>query len=597
MTYQKTISTLLAAITLLAIILTGCGTDIGHSWTRSDMPTNGLEDLVYYRLEGTPGEGEKNIATLKGVNANSPFDRQTTTFTKMSGTKNQTVLVYLPDGTPQQALGMTKTKRTSGRTDYLTLEVATMEGRDYRGNVYCGAEIRLDFKQNLVQAVAGDFRDYESRWFYEIPCSRDGFETHFDTANARLLSVSLNHVWQFRVFGDPVFVNMQRGGVIIGGTLETLDGGWWEYFDIPDLAPNGKQDTIAAAEMLNEMVRDLSTSPSPWLEFTPNSRFAADGTWVKTSYGDADQYSHFDALLLNRQHQYAVFNRTDQYSEWDFITIEPRYDFEWNDVRQQLKASLDLVFNDLLKNGQPKDPHSSQLKEFERSGWMNAPNVNLDQLRWYDSEGNLLYVMTVRAHIGALDTLIMFSRGLPNLAMRDQITVDGEPLPIYDKYGNKLPEDKRPYTPEQWAEFQREDSFWNYLKDNPAAFDAELYVQYRFENNSTWVQLICGSGDHTYVCGYDPTKWDLSTSYYFDGEVAGPWLALQLLGPTGMEVLGFSYASGLFTGTGLEFAMDQQYHYELFQTGRDIESIFMFDARALNTPVTTDRAWAWLHGE
>ena len=62
-----------------------------------------------------------------------------------------------------------------------------------------------------------------------------------------------------------------------------------------------------------------------------------------------------------------------------------------------------------------------------------------------------------------------------------------------------------------------------------------------------------------------------------------------------MRTLGFSYASGLYEGTGVEFALDQQVFYQKFYSGMSQEDVFLFDARAMQLPETLAQAWAELN--
>src|SRR3989344_6385066 len=78
---------------------------------RSDMPTQGLENVVTYKLTGPAGtEKEVTVAETRGVNDNSPVLAEQTIFGKLSGSKTQDTLITLPAGTVVRALGMNKTK-------------------------------------------------------------------------------------------------------------------------------------------------------------------------------------------------------------------------------------------------------------------------------------------------------------------------------------------------------------------------------------------------------------------------------------------------------------------------------------------------------
>jgi hypothetical protein len=189
----------------------------------------------------------------------------------------------------------------------------------------------------------------------------------------------------------------------------------------------------------------------------------------------------------------------------------------------------------------------------------------------------------------------MFGPVKPDLnAIRSKAsTVDKQPKPIlYDNKGDPLSSENQPYTDEQWASWQRESTMWNFMKANPNAVGADLFVQYRFSDNTTWKPITDGEG-HT--IGYSPVEWNLAASYYFDGQVRKPWLISQLLGEVGVRTLGMSYCSGRYEGTGILFAMAQELHREEFFSGYSQESIWRFDARAAQLPDTLAEAWASLH--
>lgn len=596
---------------VLAIVIVACGGSSPgpHPWARSDMPIAGLDRLITYRLEG-PASSETlvNEAENRGVNNTAPLLVEDTIFHQMSGTKTQDVEVTLPDSRKAQSLGMAKTKRFAGLSQYMRLEPATYWAIDNNGQVICGAKVRLDFKKNLFQimndAQAKQQKDYQSLWYYVVPCKLDGAVYNLDIQHAEFYALVLNEVWQFRVAGGSYFFNWGHSVTSLNGLPAIISSGWWEHFDIPD-DPNDvttTYDAVGAAKMVNSMVTDLESSPMPWLEYTPGGAFDNSGTYLIYSAGDADKYATWDRVLLDRQTEYAVFYRPSKEATWDYIRVQPLYNLEWNDVQQNLQALYGWTFDGHLNEQGVPGANDSVAKELERVGWINAPNAALDQVRWYDSAGNLLYTMTVRAHIGAKDTLIMFSRGEPDLGLRNQVrSTDNQPWPaLHDANGNPLPPEQQPYTVEQWAEWQREVTFWDFLKDNPDAVGADLEVQYRFTDNSTWKEVMCTRYDDdgkavSYVCGYEPVQWDLSTSYYFDGDVRGPWLAIQTLGEVGVRTLGFSYASGLYEGTGLAFALAQEVHRQEYYTGYpSVESLWRFDARASQLPDTLRDAIAFL---
>lgn len=589
----------LAAVVLSAIlILTGC--DAGPALPlRSDMSTDGLSKVIIYNLLGPAGtEQEVNHAQLRGVNEVSPVLEQETIFGKMSGSKTQDVQVTMADGKVCQALGMVKTKRYAGLSNFMTLESATYTGVDASGKVYAGAKIRLDFNRNLVQYFESDKRDFQSLWYYDIPCvlAKNGI-VELDISKAKLRSIVLNEVWQARIATGSYFFNWGHSVTAVGGKIENLPGGWWLNWDVP----NSKRDTMGAYETVNDMTADLSdkNNPQPWLEFTAGSEFSKSGTHLIYSAGDADQYANFDRIFLDRQKEYAVFYRPDKNIAWDYITVRPVYNYEWNDVGQtvaKIKGWGNDPFAGLLdERGLPKNSDDSVISEMEKIGWMNAPNASLEQIQFVSSDDKILYAMTVRGYVGANDSLIMFGKVKPDLeAIRSKAsTVEAIPKPIlYNNKGEPLSVGEQPYTDEQWAEFQREATVWNFMKANPYAVGSDLFVQYRFSDNTTWKPITDSEG-HT--IGYSPVEWNLSASYYLDGQARKPWLVSQLLGEVGVRTLGMSYCSGRYEGTGMLFALAQEVNREEFFSGYSQESVWRLDARASQLPDTLAEAWNTLH--
>lgn len=585
----------------LAIVLSGC-LPAASDWTRRDMPTDGLSSVVTYNLQGPAGtDQEKNQAMLRGVNENAPTLMQETHFDRMSGSKTQDVQVIMPDGTVYQALGMVKTERFAGLTHFLSLEIATYSAVDYYGRAICGAKIRLQFNRNFVQYADVNKRDWDSLWYYDIPCQKDGFEFKLDLNNAKLRAVVLNEVWQARIASGSFFFNWGHSATSVGGPAAFLAPAWWLHWDLPGT----ENDTMGAANIVNAMVLDLETSEMPWLEFKRGGTFDSLGGYLIYSAADADKFWTWDRVLLDRQTEYAVFYRPNKETVWDYIIVKPVYNYEFNDTHDVLAGirgwnPLDPMHDRLTKEGLPKDMSDSVIKELERIGWMNAPNASLEQIQFIGSDGRVLYAMTVRAFIGARDSLIMFGPAKPpSLAsVRTQVP-PGESLPmpvLYDNKGNPLPQEQQEYTTQQWAEWQREATMWNFLHDNPSYVNAELEVQFRFDDNSVWEAIYCTDSDGgSYVCGYRPIEWNLATSYYFnDGNVKKAWLISQLLGEVGVRTLGMSYASGLYQGTGMLFAMAQIVHRDEFFTGYEQESIWTFDARASQLPGRLSEAMNYL---
>lgn len=591
MSHRK-IWTTIAAFVIVSMVFVSCGFTVGPTLPlRSDMPTQGLENVVTYKLTGPAGtEKETNVAELRGVNENSPILAEQTIFGKLSGSKTQDTLITLPNGTVVRALGMNKIKRFAGLTSYMTLEPATYTATDALGNSFCGVKVRLDFNRNLAQYADPEQRDFQSLWYYDVPCTKDeAGNLKLDLDHAKRRAIIMNEVWQYRLlFG---FTNLGHSVTIVGGSAfdTLLQPRWWERFDYP----NTKSDAVGAADLMAKVVNDLTASPMPWLEFSAGGLFT--DAYLIYSAGDADQYLTFDRIFLNRQQQYVVFTRPNRETAWDWITVKPVYNYEWNDVQQTLGKARgwgsDPFAGRLDERGMPNNPTDSVISEIERIGWMNAPNASLEQLQYLDRDGNVLYAMTIRAYIGARDTLVMFGPVLPSLQQaQDNATVmDNQPMPLaYDDKGHPIQNPN--LTPEQWLQTQREGSMWNYLKGgNP--FGSDLFVQYRFSDNTTWAPIICHDSDgNAYTCGYNPVEWNLDSTYFTQGDVTRPWLVSQLLGEVGVRTLGMSYNSCLYCGTGMLFAMAQLKFRDEFYHGFTQESLWRFDARASQLPDTLAEA-------
>lgn len=580
------------AILVLVIVLAGCAPALP---LRSDMSTDGLQRVVKYTLEGPAGtEQEENVAELRGVNQNAPTLQQRTVFGKVSGTKTQDVEVITPDGKPNLALGMAKTKRHAGITQFMTVESATYSATDVNGNCVCGAKIRLDFNRNLSQYFT-DQRDFQTLWYYDIPCDRDGDLFSLDFSQAKLRALVVNEVWQARIAWGSYFFNWGHSVTVVDGLPATLPGGWWMNLD----DPTTDNDSLGAAKLLNNLVLDLERSQSPWVEFTTGGQFDLSGSYLIYSSGDADQYATWNRVLLDRQNQYVVMYRPDKDTAWDWLTINPVYNWEWNDAGQNIakvRSYGDNPFNRRLNsNGLPKTDTDSVISELERIGWMNGPNPSLEQIQFIAPDGSILYCMTIRAYVGAKDTLVMFSRVKPDLTSIRQSTPASADLPrpiLYDSKGQALSEENQPYNDQTWAEFLREATMWNWMKDNPRSLSADLFVQYRFSDNTTWRAIPCSDGG---TCGYEPVEWHLAATYYMNGDSRVPWLVSQLLGEVGVRTLGMSYCSGRYEGTGMLFALAQDVYRDEFYHGFGSESIWRFDARALQLPDTLAEAWQAVH--
>jgi len=598
--YRKKIQQILNVLLMLCL-LTACLPQ-SSDWTRRDMPTDGLS-RVTYNLTGPAGtDQEKNEAKLRGVNELAPTLMQQTQFDRMSGSKTQDVQVILPDGTVYQALGMVKTERFAGLTHYLSLEIATYSGIDNSGKAVCGAKIRLQFNRNFVQYADVNKRDWDALWYYDIPCTKEGSEFKMSLNDAKLRAVVLNQVWQARIASGSFFFNWGNSVTAVGGPAAMMSPAWWLHWDLPGT----ENDTMGAARIVNDMVLDLESSEMPWLEFKKGGKFDTLGTYLIYSAADADKYWNWDRILLDRQTEYAVFYRPNREMRWDYIIVKPIYNYEFNDVQQVLAGlrgwnALDPMQNKLTPEGLPKDMSDPAIKELERIGWMNGPNASLEQIQFIDSNNKVIYAMTVRAFIGAKDTLVMFGKTTPpSLAEIQKKLPAGESLPmpvLYDDKGQPLPQDQQQYNGQQWAQWSGESTMWNFLHDNPQAVNAELEVQFRFDDNTEWKEVYCSDSDgHSYVCSYRPIQWNLATSYYFDnGDVRKAWMISQLLGEVGVRTLGMSYASGLYQGTGMLFAMSQIVHKDEFFSGYTQESVWTFDARASQLPDRLAEAWNDLH--
>jgi hypothetical protein len=136
----------------------------------------------------------------------------------------------------------------------------------------------------------------------------------------------------------------------------------------------------------------------------------------------------------------------------------------------------------------------------------------------------------------------------------------------------------------------REGTIWNFLKDNPNTVQADLFVQYRFQDNTTWAPIPCSDGG---TCGYTPIDWNLTASYFFDGGTRDPYMLTNLLGEVGVRTLGFSYASGRYEGTGILFALANRELYDRYYQGFQQEDVFMLDARAMQLPDHLAEGWIY----
>ncbi len=586
----------LALLLVPVLLLAACGAQ--PIPLRSDMPTSGLQDVATYTLEGPASNPNQQVnqLELRGVNDYSPLLWQTTIFDQISGIKTQDVLVH-----GQEVLGMAKIERCLGYTGFSCVETATYWVEAPTGPV-CGLRVRMKFNRNLMQYRGSELNDFDALFAYDVPCTQGNGEPQLLIDQARLRSLTVSEVWQARIATGSFFFNWGHSVTVVGGLPSLLTPRWWEHGDLPGT----ENDSLGVAWMLNHLVNDLSSSPNPWVEFTPGGTFEGSGSYAIYSAGDADQYATFNRALLNRQEEYVVLYRPNRETSWDFVTIRPVYDWEWNNAGRQLAIlrgwirgsdSSSNIFNNRLNEvGLPKNASDSVIAEVQRIGWMNAPNASLNQIQFISSEGEVLYAMTVRAFVGAADSLVVFGAPPPARASIDAQVPQNEipPVPVlYNEKGERLSVEQQPYTAQQWADFQRESTIWNWLKDNPDALGADLFVQYRFEDGTEWAPIPCSDGG---TCGYRPVEWRLATSYFFDGQVRKPWLVMNLLGEVGVRTLGISYASGRYEGTGMMFAIANREFYNLATSGgMSQESVFMLDSRAMTYPDTLAEAWASLH--
>jgi hypothetical protein len=579
-----------------ALVLSGCSKT--SDWARRDFPTDGLTQAVEYRLQGVATSEELvNESRMRGVNEIAPQRQQLVEFRQMSGLKTEDVQITLPNGQPTLALNMAKIQRFAGLTKFMDLEGATYSGVDSKGNVICAARIRLQFTRNLVQYADPSLRDYDTLWMYDVPCSRDNFDFHLDLSSAKLRALVLNEVWQARVAAASIFWNWGHSVTVVGGPATTLTGGWWTNWETSD-----GNDVNHAAKLVNAMIADLSGNDQPWLEF--KDPVYRDAT-VIFSAGDADKYATLDRALLNRQTEWLVAYRPGKETSWDYVRIQPLYNWEWNLVVRDL-ANLsswgsDPLSDQLNEVGIPKDIDNAKVQALERVGFANAPNPTLSQVRFIDAQDHVLYAITIRAFIGAADSLVLYTRTLPgNVAQyQDKAPQLTMPRPIsYDKNGNPLSEDQQPIKADQWPQYLREMSLWQYVKD-PRNFQADLKLQYRFRDNTTWKQILCtDTNHHEYVCGYSPVEWKFNSSYLWQGDVHTAWLITQLLGEVGVRTLGFSYASGPFQGTGILFAQAQGVLRDKFISGYTTpEDLLVLDCRACQYPDTLEDAWNTIHNK
>ncbi|HSX01620.1 MAG TPA: hypothetical protein VLF67_05255, partial [Candidatus Saccharimonas sp.] len=171
-----------------------------------------------------------------------------------------------------------------------------------------------------------------------------------------------------------------------------------------------------------------------------------------------------------------------------------------------------------------------------------------------------------------------------------------------DENGKQL-DDAHQYSSEDCARWLREGALSDMLTQNPNNFGFDLVGQFQVRDNSSWASHCTGSGKDTY-CTLVATNRRLDASYLFTDagdKLHKAWTILQLLGEVGMRTLGMSYASGVYDGNGLDFAMAQPQVYNAYYTNMadpahpyNPELLFGLDARALQLPNTLGEAAGFL---
>lgn len=593
---------LMAVAALLGLsLVASCTSSSQDKLLRSDMPVIGMDGSVRYSITATPdGASETNQAVLTGMNNESPMPF-TTTFGKGAGSTTQLVQATGPDGTAKNVLSMTKQTITFGLTNYLKADVATYEMKDAKSGRVCGAKVRLNFQPNAIQ-MFHDHRGYDALWYYSVPCSKNDPFQKLEIAKGKLIGVVLNQQTTPRITGKPILFNRGHSITAVGGKLESLRPGWW----MNNAKKNSNQSILGAADMTFDMVKDLDKSPQPWLSFNPSGSFAASGTELVYSAGDADVYTSFKRVFLNRQSDYVVHFRSAVTDPWHSIVIHPQYNKEWNDFAQNFKAIRDFnplkVDDKINKDGFPKDPNDSVLKEIERSGCQNCSNAELEQVQWRDGDtGNILYANTLRAYIGAESTLTMFgkvpSSSLKSLQQRSK-NYKSKGLtqcPVrYDDKGKKADDQ---LSKSQCADLLREGAMWNLITEDPDSLGLDMVGQFRVRDNSTWASVCTGEGKDT-SCSLVAQNRKLDASYLFNQtDTTKPWTVLQTLGNVGTKMLGYSYVSGPGTGSGMNFAMAQSVVRNAYNTGiTNPETIFALDG-TIQLPQTLKQASQALYGQ
>ncbi len=608
----KGISAVSAAASLL---LTGCGLfggDESKSLLRSDPPVNGMVVAGKYVIQPN-GASETNQIELKGMNGASPMPLVTTTFERGASSISQTATVTAPNGGRIAALSMVKRDINFGLTEYLKAQVATYEQRDQRGDRVCGAKVRLTWQPIRAQQILKDryHRAWDALFYYSVPCTTEltSPTATLDLANAKFLGLVINQQFTPRiVFGKPSFFNRGHSVTVVGGKPAQLVGGWWET----------NQGILDAANRIVGMAKDLDAHE--WLDFGSGY---ADSRLVYSA-GDADVYLSLRRLFLNRQSDYMVNFRANPSDPWRRILIHPQYNKEWNDFSQNWKALTgkdrpklkDLVDTDtgLPKNlDKPDKGGFKQLKEIETAGCQNCPNVDLEQIQFINPDTKQpLYAMTIRGYLGSQSSLVLFGQVPGNVndylrrAESRRETAGYTQCPIQRNEKGERLKDEKQYTTGDCAKWLREGSLWDMLTQNPSRAGADVVGQFQVRDNSSYASRCSGSGENT-TCETVVTSRRMDASYLFTD--SGPklhkaWIVLQGLGENGMRTMGFSYASGAYDGSGLDFAMAQAqvpnaYYSDLASKDHPYnpELVFALDARALQLPQTLGELSEILYGK
>jgi len=332
-------------------------------------------------------------------------------------------------------------------------------------------------------------------------------------------------------------------------------------------------------------------------------------------------YTSWERLFLDRQVDYLVHFRSDPDLPWQKVLIHPQYNKEWNDVGQSWKALTgndrpkleDLVDKDsgLPKNlDKPDEQSFKDLKEIEKSGCQNCPNADLEQVQFINPETRQpLYAATIRGYVGSESSLVLLGRMPSSVesylkqaeAQRDK----SRECPIRTDDSGKELDDEEQFDEKDCARWLREGSLWDMLTQDPSKANADIVGQFQVRDNSQYASHCSGSGESV-SCETVVTSRRMDATYLFTNsgtKLHRAWTVLQGLGEHGMRTLGFSYASGAYDGSGLDFAMAQAeipnaYYAGLADKAKPYnpELVFALDARALQLPQTLGEMGRILYG-